>query len=56
MVQPLFTVCLLCMIPALVQAQGTRQIQGMVQLSDEAVMETFTVGNFTCYVYSFYNK
>ena len=44
------------LLPTLTQAQGTRQIQGMVTLSDEATMELFMGSTFNCYVYSFYNK
>ena len=44
------------LLPTLTQAQGTRQIQGMVTLSDEATMELFMGSTFNCYVYSFYDK
>ena len=44
------------LLPTLTHAQGTRQIQGMVTLSDDAVMELFMGSTFNCYVYSFYNK
>ena len=44
------------MCPTLVQAQATRQIQGMVTLSDDAMFDVVMGGAFTCYVYSFYNK
>ncbi len=45
-----------CVYPTLVQAQGTRKIQGMVSLSDDAIVESAMGGSFRCYVYSFYNK
>lgn len=54
-IQTLF-VSILCAFPSLVQAQATRQIQGMVSLSDEAIVEAVMGGAFRCYVYSFYNK
>lgn len=49
-------ICVVCAFPMLVQAQATRQIQGMVSLSDDAVFEAAMGGAFRCYVYSFYNK
>ena len=45
-----------CVYPTLVQAQATRKIQGMVSLSDDAIVESAMGGSFRCYVYSFYNK
>ena len=50
------TLLLLCLWPLQMQAQGTRKIQGMVTLSDDAVMESFMAGAFNCYVYTFYSK
>lgn len=47
---------ILSVIPLLLQAQATRQIQGMVSLTDEAIVESVMKGSFTCYVYSFFNK
>lgn len=51
-------VSIACVCPALVQAQATRQIQGMVKLGDdpEIFMEASMGGLFNCFVYSFYNK
>ena len=46
----------LCAIPMLSQAQATRKIQGMVTLSDDAIIDAVMGGPFNCYVYSFYNK
>lgn len=46
----------LCVIPMLSQAQATRKIQGMVTLSDDAIIDAVMGGPFNCYVYSFYNK
>ena len=50
------TLLLLCLCSLQIQAQGTRKIQGMVTLSDDAVMESFMAGAFNCYVYTFYSK
>ena len=47
---------LFCAFPALTQAQAERQIQGMVTLSDDAIVESVMGGSFTCYVYSFFSK
>lgn len=47
---------IVALLPTGVYAQATRQIQGSVALSDEAIMESFMGGAFYCYVYSFYNK
>ena len=49
-------VSIACVCPTLVQAQATRQMQGMVTLSDDAMFDVVVGGAFTCYVYSFYNK
>lgn len=49
-------VSILSVLPVFVQAQATRQIQGMITLSDEAIVESVMGGAFTCYVYSFYNQ
>ena len=45
-----------CICSTSVQAQATRQIQGVVKLSDEAIVESAITGSITCYVYSFYSK
>ena len=49
-------ISIVCLCPTLAQAQATRQIQGMVTLSDDAMFDVVMGGAFTCYVYSFYNK
>ena len=49
-------ISVLCALPTLVQAQATRKIQGMVTLSDDAIIDAVIGGPFNCYVYSFYNK
>lgn len=49
-------ISVLCVLPTLVQAQATRKIQGMVTLSDDAIIDAVMGGPFNCYVYSFYNK
>ena len=47
-----------CVCPALVQAQGARVIQGTVKLGDdpELFMEASINGPFNCFVYSFDNE
>ena len=49
-------ISVLCALPMLVQAQATRKIQGVVTLSDDALIDAVMGGPFNCFVYSFYNK
>lgn len=49
-------ISVLSALPMLVQAQATRKIQGVVTLSDDALIDAVMGGPFNCFVYSFYTK